>query len=102
MSTTNPPVLWRPTPESVAGTDLAGFIKMLRTRTGLPLADYDAVWEYSTQNLTGFWSAVADHYDVRWRSRPSLVIDNTMMPGTNRFPGGTLNYAEHATTTRRW
>ena len=73
---------------------------MLRTRTGLHLPDYDAVWEYSTQDLAGFWSAVADHYDVCWHSRPSSVIDDTTMPGTNWFPGGTLNYAEHALRPR--
>ena len=100
MSTNHPPVLWRPTPESVADTALTGFVDMLRSRTGLPLADYDALWEYSTQNLTGFWSAVADHFDVRWHSRPSSVIDDTTMPGANWFPGGTLNYAEHALRPR--
>ena len=55
-----------------------------------------ALWEFSTQDLAGFWSAIADYFQVRWHQQPTEVLPAAVMPGADWFPGGTLNYAEHA------
>ena len=72
------------------------FADTVRARTGLPLSDYDALWRYSTEDLSGFWSSLADFVDVQWHSTPAAVLDEYRMPGAQWFPGATLNYAEHA------
>src|SRR5918995_2331192 len=53
---------------------------------------------WSLTDLDGFWSAVAAELDVRWRTPPDggAALTDRSMPGTVWFPGGELNYAEHA------
>ncbi len=72
------------------------FADIVRERTGLPLADYDSLWRYSTEDLRDFWSTLADFVHVHWHNRPTAVLSEPRMPGAQWFPGGTLNYAEHA------
>ncbi len=94
-----PEVLWAPTGERVARAAVTDFATFLRHRTGADFENYSALWEYSTTDLAGFWSGIADYFGVRWRSRPTEVLvdaDAPPMPGARWFPGGTLNYAEHA------
>ena len=91
-----PEALWTPTPERIARAAITDFSAFVGARTGRELSGYDALWEYSTQDLAGFWSAVADYFGVRWHQRPTEVLPAAVMPGADWFPGGTLNYAEHA------
>ncbi len=51
-------------------------------------------------DLGGFWDSVTDFTGVRWHDRPSQVLVDESMPGAQWFPGGTLNYAEHALLDR--
>ncbi|GGM58347.1 acetoacetyl-CoA synthetase [Longimycelium tulufanense] len=91
-----PDVLWRPDPDRVARSRIAAFRGWLRDNRGLDLPDYDALWRWSVDDLAGFWGAVAGFCQVRFHERPTAVLGNTDMPGTEWFPGATLNYAEHA------
>ncbi len=91
-----PEVIWTPKPERVARAAITDFASFAAERTGSPLPDYAALWEFSTTDLPGFWSAVADYFQIRWHDRPTAVLPEAVMPGADWFPGGTLNYAEHA------
>src|SRR5664279_2619433 len=95
-----PEVLWTPIPERVERAAITDFTAFVSARTGLDLPDYPALWEFSTNDLAGFWSAVADYFQVRWHDRPTEVLPAAVMPGADWFPGGTLNYAEQALTPR--
>ncbi|MEY7971461.1 acetoacetate--CoA ligase [Saccharomonospora xinjiangensis] len=91
-----PEVLWRPTPEQVEGSRIADFRRWLGETRGVDVADYGELWSYSVNSLPGFWSAVAEYFGVRWHDAPGEVLKDQRMPGARWFPGGTLNYAEHA------
>ena len=91
-----PEMLWRPTEEQVEGTRIADFRKWLRDNRGVDVADYDELWSFSVNSIPEFWSAVADYFGVRWHTKPVEVLSDARMPGARWFPGGTLNYAEHA------
>ncbi|WP_243790902.1 acetoacetate--CoA ligase [Saccharopolyspora gloriosae] len=91
-----PELLWQPSPEHVAGTRIGEFRDWLRTERGRDLPDYRALWDWSVSDLTGFWGAVADFFDVTFHERPAQVLEAEVMPGARWFPGATLNYAEHA------
>src|SRR5664279_4813659 len=91
-----PEVLWQPSPERVARARINGFAAFAGARSGLDLRDYGSLWSYSTTDLEGFWSAVAGYFAVRWHRSPERVLTAAVMPGAEWFPGGTLNYAEHA------
>jgi len=91
-----PEVLWTPTPERVARAAITDFTEFVADRTGRSFPDYGALWDYSTNEPAGFWGAIADYFQVRWHDRPTEVLPEAVMPGADWFPGGTLNYAEHA------
>ncbi|WP_232661035.1 acetoacetate--CoA ligase [Pseudonocardia sp. TRM90224] len=89
-----PDVLWAPDPDHRGR--LAEFTEWLREHRGFEPADYAALHAWSVDDLEGFWSAVAEFLDVRFHEQPKAVLGATGMPGTEWFPGSTINYAEHA------
>ncbi len=91
-----PEVLWQPSPSRVdraAVTDFAAFVGRREDRS---FDGYAGLWEYSVEDLRGFWQAVADYFAVRWHEPPTEVLDREVMPGAQWFTGGTVNYTEHA------
>ncbi|GGP36953.1 acetoacetate--CoA ligase [Saccharothrix coeruleofusca] len=88
--------LWQPDPDRVAASRMTAFRDWLRAERGLDFADYDALWRWSTEDLEGFWGAVADFFGVAFHQPPERVLADRSMPGASWFPGATLNYAEHA------
>lgn len=100
MTATNPEaaaeLLWQPDPDRVAASRMSEFREWLRTHRSLDLPDYRALWRWSVSDLAGFWGAVAEFFDVRFHDQPQRVLTAEEMPGTEWFPGATLNYAEHA------
>ncbi|GAA0509271.1 acetoacetyl-CoA synthetase [Saccharopolyspora subtropica] len=91
-----PELLWQPSPERAAASRMAAFRAWLRAERDLDLRDYRALWQWSVSDLSAFWGAVADFFDVRFHDRAEQVLVAEVMPGTEWFPGATLNYAEHA------
>jgi acetoacetyl-CoA synthetase len=91
-----PELLWQPTPERVAASRMAAFRDWLRVERGVDLADYRALWQWSVSDLSAFWSAVSEFFDVRFHDHAEQVLAAEVMPGAKWFPGATLNYAEHA------
>jgi acetoacetyl-CoA synthetase len=88
-------LLWEPEPDRVEASRMAEFRRWLAGR-GVDVPDYQALWEWSTTDLEGFWGALAEFLDVRFHAEPSRVLGSTAMPGAEWFPGSTVNYAEHA------
>jgi acetoacetyl-CoA synthetase len=93
-----PEVIWRPAPQDVAQTRIQAFRDWLREERGVTTADYDELWRFSVEAPSRFWGAVAEFLGMRWHARPAQVLAEPTMPGARWFPGGTLNYAEHALT----
>ncbi len=59
------------------------------------VGDHAALWQWSVDDLDGFWAAVWDEVAVIAHQPPTAVLDDVRMPGARWFPGATLNYAEH-------
>src|ERR1044071_6035908 len=89
-------LLWRPDPARVEETRIAGFRRWLAAERGVEVADYQALWEWSTDDLEAFWGAAAEFLGVRFHTPAERVLASADMPGAQWFPGATLNYAEHA------
>ena len=91
-------VLWRPDTATARDTRIAAFARWVRAHRGVDVdeLDYPALHDWSVDDLDGFWSAVAEHLGVRFREPPTATLGRRGMPGTEWFPGATLNYAEHA------
>src|SRR5262245_52452374 len=91
--------LWRPDPVSVETSRMVEFRRWLAAERDVTVADYQALWEWSTSDLTAFWGALAEFLAVRFHHPYERVLASPDMPGARWFPGATLNYAEHALST---
>jgi acetoacetyl-CoA synthetase len=91
----NPEPLWTPSAELVERSRLTEFMGWLRAERGLAFGDYDALWQWSVDDLDGFWAALWDFFEVRADGDRSTVLASREMPGARWFPDTRLNYAEH-------
>jgi acetoacetyl-CoA synthetase len=99
MSTTGLPesgeILWAPSAAQVEATRLAAFQRWLATERGLQFDDYQALWQWSTDDIEVFWQSVWDFFDVQADGSCTPVLAQQDMPGADWFPNARLNYAEH-------
>jgi acetoacetyl-CoA synthetase len=86
--------LWSPSPERVASTNIARFMKTLGERTGAQLTDYRTLHRWSIDNREAFWSALWDEFGVIGEKGARLLVDDRM-PGAAFFPDARLNFAEN-------
>jgi acetoacetyl-CoA synthetase len=90
-----PEPLWEPSAELVERSRLTEFRRWLRTERRLDFADYDALWQWSVDDLDAFWAAIWDFFEVQADGDRSTVLASREMPGARWFPDTRLNYAEH-------
>ncbi|HEX5712706.1 MAG TPA: acetoacetate--CoA ligase [Solirubrobacterales bacterium] len=90
-----PEPLWRPSAELIENARLTEFRRWLEAERGLELADYEALWQWSVDDLEGFWGAIWDFFGVQADGERGAVLGSREMPGAEWFPGTRLNYAEH-------
>ncbi len=88
-------LLWEPSQAFKDGTTFARYLRWLADERGKPFADYQALWQWSVDDLEGFWASIWDFFGVI-ASRPyTAVLADRTMPGARWFVGAELNYAEH-------
>ncbi|RFU84997.1 acetoacetate--CoA ligase [Streptomyces triticagri] len=99
MSTATPqqPPLWQPDQARIDAAAVTRFQSWAAERYGAPAeGGYQALQQWSVDELDTFWRAVADWFQVRFETPYEYAVADPTMPGTTWFPGATLNYAEHA------
>ncbi len=90
-----PQLLWEPDDAFGRRTRMRAYIDWLASLHGVEAATYDELWEWSVGDIEGFWSSIAEYFDVRFHDAPHAVLDRAEMPGTRWFEGATLSYPEH-------
>jgi acetoacetyl-CoA synthetase len=90
-----PQLLWEPSDEWVARTTLTRYSEWLGSERGLSFGSYEELWQWSVDDLEGFWSSVVEFFDVRFSSGGDVVLGDRSMPGAEWFPGSQISYAEH-------
>ncbi|MGC4887082.1 acetoacetate--CoA ligase [Micromonospora sp. DT227] len=88
-------VLWTPPADVRERSRIGDYLRWLAEHRGLEFADYDALWQWSVTELTGFWSSIWDYFQVLAHTPPTATLAGRSMPGARWFPGATLNYAEN-------
>lgn len=88
-------LLWQPSPEQIQHTRLAHYLEWLRHERGRNFVDYHGLWQWSVNDLEGFWQSIWDHFQVQASSPYHAVLGDRTMPGAQWFPGARLNLAEH-------
>jgi acetoacetyl-CoA synthetase len=89
-------IVWTPPPGVRSTSRIGAFLDWLVESRGLAFAGYPDLWQWSVDDLDGFWRACTEWSGVRWYDRPRAALARRAMPGAEWFPGATLNYAEHA------
>ena len=87
--------LWEPEPERADST----LIKKFMERTGRGIVDgrpdYDALWRYSVDNPSEFWSSVWDFCGIIGDRGKRTVVPADNLMDVRFFPDASLNYAEN-------
>ena len=89
-------LLWQPSAARREKSHVTAFVAWLKRERGRDFASYDALWQWSIEDLEAFWQAVWDYFKVRSSTPYRCVLERREMPGAVWFPGAQLNYAEHA------
>src|SRR3954467_12780413 len=76
-------------------------MRWLENERGLAFGGYHELWQWSVDDLDGFWSAIWEYFDVQADGHPSPVLASRGMPGARWFPNTSLNYAEHVFAGKR-
>jgi len=67
--------------------------RWLAEHRGLRFDSYEALWQWSTSDLAGFWQSLWDYFDLQSPTPHSQVLDAPRMPGARWFAGAQVNYA---------
>ncbi|MEV6773793.1 acetoacetate--CoA ligase [Nocardia sp. NPDC051030] len=93
---------WTPSESDIAAARITDFTRFVEQRFGIDAPDYQALWEWSVDDIAGFWWAVWEYFDLG--TIPAEVVTGNGMPGARWFPGAQLNYVDqvvrHARTDR--
>ncbi|WP_370964043.1 acetoacetate--CoA ligase [Amycolatopsis sp. cg9] len=89
-------VLWSPSADRIENSALRAYLNWLEQREGRPFPGHDALWAWSVADLDRFWTSIVDYYDVAFATPWTRVRTADPMPHTRWFPGGRLNWAQHA------
>ncbi|MCX7553790.1 acetoacetate--CoA ligase [Marinicella sp. S1101] len=90
------PIIWQPTTEQLAGTQLTQFTQMLENQHGLTFNNYAELHNFSVTNRAAFWRAVIDFCGVIYHQEATTdLLDDGHMIDAEWFKGMTLNFAEN-------
>ena len=96
MNAPVPPVLWTPSPERIARSNISAFIKQANRQYQAALKDSDSLYAWSVREPEKFWTLVWDFCGVIAETRGKRVlVDAGKMPGALWFPEAKLNFAEN-------
>ncbi len=90
-----PKVLWRPSKERIAGSQIKRFETWLKDTRGLSFKNYEELWQWSVDDIEGFWEAFWQFAPMKAHAPYRRVLNEKKMPGARWFEGATLNYTEH-------
>jgi acetoacetyl-CoA synthetase len=97
-----PEVLWTPDPGWRESTRLGHYTQWLGYDRGRQVDGWADLWQWSVEDLPGFWSSVWDYFGVRSDTPYQQVLGSPDLPGARWFEGARLNYARHLLADTSW
>ncbi|MEZ4861631.1 MAG: acetoacetate--CoA ligase [Caldilineaceae bacterium] len=88
-------LLWTPSPAVQAEANLTHYMAWLARERGLTFTDYQALWQWSVDNIADFWGSLWEYFGIRAAQQPTTILADQRMPGAQWFVGARLNYAEN-------
>ncbi|MGQ9558708.1 MAG: acetoacetate--CoA ligase [Desulfurispora sp.] len=89
-------LLWQPTPEQIAASNMTAFIQYVNRKYQLFIQDYNQLYQWSIDRPADFWAAMWEFGGVIF-SQPysQVVVDLDKMPGARWFLDARLNFAQN-------
>ena len=87
-------ILWTPSDEFKRQSNMAAFMQWLAQHRGYEFSDYEALWQWSVDDIERFWQCLWDYFALKSSSPYERVLGSRDMPGATWFPGARINYAE--------
>ncbi len=87
--------MWAPTEEFRTSTRMWDFMRWVGRTRGVALTDYRDLWRWSVTELSDFWAAVAEYFELIGDGLHGPALAEERMPGALWYPGARLNYAEN-------
>ncbi|MEM7130617.1 MAG: acetoacetate--CoA ligase [Chloroflexota bacterium] len=88
-------LLWQPSPEIVADTNLTHYMSWLAENRGVIFDSYPELWQWSVDHIEDFWSSLWIYFDLKASTPETHILGNRTMPGTEWFVGMKMNWAEN-------
>ncbi|MDI6028736.1 acetoacetate--CoA ligase [Corticibacterium sp. UT-5YL-CI-8] len=88
-------LLWSPSESQIEEAAITAFSRQASARTGVSLADFDALHAWSIEDREGFWNLVWDFCGIAGEKGERILADGDLMPGAAFFPDAKLNFAEN-------
>jgi acetoacetyl-CoA synthetase len=88
-------LLWKPSGESIAKTNMTAFTKWLSHRTGVQFADYHSLHQWSVDNAEQFWESYLEYTGILHSEPHQQVLSTHAMPGAHWFSGMHLNFTQN-------
>ncbi|MEV0062496.1 acetoacetate--CoA ligase [Nocardia sp. NPDC050718] len=90
---------WVPGDPDIERARITDFARFVAARHGVEVADYRSLWQWSVDDLAGFWGAIWDYFDLG--ERATEILADTGMPGAQWFPGTRVNYVDQVVRQAR-
>jgi acetoacetyl-CoA synthetase len=87
--------LWIPSAKERERSRIGAFMRWLKEHRGLAFEDYEALWRWSTHDLSEFWQALCDFGGIVFDQSPRSVVSWTAVANATWFVGAKLNFAKH-------
>jgi len=89
-------VIWRATEDEKAASRFVEFLAWVEQHRGIRLTTYREALEWSTHDVSGFWDALREFFDVVGTGFDSPALAEERMPGAVWYPGASVNFAANA------
>lgn len=88
--------LWTPSEQRIKASNMYRFMERVNRKYGMDFSDYDALYQWSIENLEDFWAELWDFVGIKAsRSYDRVIDDPQKMMGAQWFSGSRLNFAEN-------
>ncbi len=92
--TAEPRLLWKPSAERIASSRLTHYLHWLSRERQLVFRDYQELWQWSIDDIEGFWLSIWEYFEVQHSQAFDEVLSTHAMPGAKWFSGSRLNLTE--------
>ena len=88
-------LLWQPSAERIESSNLLDFMKFAEARRGQAFRTYEALYDWSVEDVGAFWESVAEFCGWVRSGSYSAALSTSSMPGVRWFEGVHLSYTEN-------